>query len=50
VYGVAAKEVLDGDIADLGSEPVAFDDFGETGDGPPAPWVTARRSRGGALQ
>ena len=31
--GVAAEEVFDGDVADLGGEAVAFDDFGEAGNG-----------------
>ncbi len=30
---VAAEEIFDGDVADLGGESVAFDDFGEAGDG-----------------
>ena len=32
-HGVAAEEVFDGDVADLGGEAVAFDDLGETGNG-----------------
>ena len=31
--GGAAEDVFDGYVADLGGESVAFDDFGETGNG-----------------
>jgi len=31
VYGVAPQQVFDGDIANLRGQPVAFDDFRETG-------------------